>query len=82
MNAGSRTQTAAQAYTESRNEIARLIDVLQMELDKHAARAKAEPQSWGAVGTLQTVRSDLINLVGCLSGMERSDIEDFLNDAE
>ena len=38
--------TAAETYAARRNDIARLIDVLQMELDKHAEQAKADPKNW------------------------------------
>ena len=74
--------TAAQTYAARQNDIARLIDVLQMELEKHAERAAAQPRDWGFPGSLGKVRSDLIDLVGFLSGMEAADIEAFLNDAE
>lgn len=74
--------TAAQMYATRRNDIARLIDVLQMELDKHDEQAKADPTNWGITGNLGKVRSDLMDTVGFLSGMERDDMERFLNDAE
>lgn len=74
--------TAAQVYAARRNDIARLIDVLQMELEKHAEGAKTDPTNWGRVGDLGHVRGDLINLVTFLSGMETDEVERFLNDAE
>ena len=74
--------TAAEAYAARRNDIARLMDVLQMELDKHAEGAKADPRNWGFAGSLGKVRSDLIDLVGFMSGMDREHVEAFLNDAE
>jgi hypothetical protein len=51
-----------------------------MELDKHDERAKADPRNWGLPGNLGKVRSDLIDLVGFISGMEREEVERFLND--
>ncbi len=75
-------RTAAQMYATRRNDIARLIDVLQMELDKHAEGAKADPRNWGFAGSLGKVRSDLIDLVGFLSNMDPEHVEAFLNDAE
>ncbi len=77
-----RTPTAAEAYAAHRGDIARLMDVLQMELDKHAEGAKADPRNWGKTGDLGKVRSDLIEIVGFMSGMERERIEAFLADAE
>ncbi|MBX3404553.1 MAG: hypothetical protein KF699_14170 [Phycisphaeraceae bacterium] len=70
--------TAAETYAARRNDIARLLDVMQMELDKHAENAKTEPRDWGFAGSLGKVRSDLIDLVGFLSGMEREEVERFL----
>lgn len=74
--------TAAETYAGRRNDIARLMDVLQMELDKHAEGAKADPRNWGFAGSLGKVRSDLIDLVGFLSNMDPEHVEAFLNDAE
>ena len=70
--------TAAETYAASRNDIARLIDVLQMELEKHDEQAKADPTNWGITGNLGKVRSDLMDTVAFLSGMDREDIERFL----
>ena len=70
--------TAAETYAARRNDIARLLDVLQMELDKHAETAKAEPRDWGFAGSLGKVRSDLIEMVAFLSSVDREQIETFL----
>ena len=74
------TTNARDAYAARANDIARLIDVLQMELDKHATAAKADAKCWGKVGDLGKVRSDLIDLVGFMSGMDRDAIEGFLTE--
>jgi hypothetical protein len=74
--------TAAEMYASRRNDIARLLDVLQMELDKHVDRAKADARNWGLTGDLGKVREDLINLVGFMSGMDPEQVIEFLNDAE
>ncbi len=73
--------TAPESYAAERGRIARLLDVLEMELDKHGARAKADPSHWGLVGDLAKVRDDLVEAVCYLSGMERADVERFLIDA-
>lgn len=70
--------SARDAYQARQNDIARLIDVLQMELAKHAEQAKADPRNWGFAGSLGKVRNDLIEMVEFLSGMDRQAIEDFL----
>ena len=72
------TTNARDTYQARRGDIARLIDVLQMELDKHATAAKSDPKNWGKVGDLGKVRSDLIDLVGFMSGMDREAVEGFL----
>ena len=72
--------TAAETYAARRNDIARLLDVLAMELDKHDEQAKADPTNWGITGNLGKVRSDLIDVVGFLSSMESEDVERFLAD--
>lgn len=74
--------TAAETYAARRNDIARLMDVMQMELDKHDEQAKADPKNWGITGNLGKIRSDLINLVGFMSNMDPEHVEAFLNDAE
>ena len=74
--------TAAETYAARQNDIARLMDVLQMELDKHAEGAKADPRNWGFARSLGKVRSDLIDLVGFLSNMDPEHVEAFLNDVE
>ena len=72
---------AAETYAARRNDIARLLDVLQMELDKHAENANAKPNDWGFAGDLSMVRSNLIEMVGGMSKMTPAEIEAFLNDA-
>ena len=47
-----------------------------------AEAAKADPRNWGRTGDLGKIRSDLIDLVGFMSGMDREHVEAFLNDAE
>jgi hypothetical protein len=74
--------TAAETYSARRSDIARLLDVLGMELDKHGDRAKADPKNWGLPGDLGKVRSDLMDTVAFISGMDREDVERFLSDAE
>ena len=74
--------TAAEAYAANRHDVARLMDVLQMELDSHAEKVKASPGDRGLAGDLAKVRGDLINAIGFLSRKGTEEIEAFLNDAE
>jgi len=73
---------AAQMYAEQRNNIARLLDVLTMELDRRDEDAKADPGNWGKACDLALVRTDLTNIVAFISGMEREHVERFLREAE
>ena len=73
---------ATRAYAKRRNDIARLIDVLQMELDSHNTQFANDPNRWGAAGDLGCVRDRLIDLVAFISQMEREDVERFLAEAE
>ena len=72
--------TAAETYAARRNDIARLLDVLDMELNRHDQVAKTHPSDWGFAGNLGKIRSDLIDLIAFTSGMERPEVERFLND--
>ena len=74
--------TAAETFAKNAADIARLMDVLQMELDRHAKDAAAKPGDWGFAGSLGKVRSDLINTVGFMSNQDPEQVEAFLNDAE
>ena len=73
-------RTAAQTYAAHRADIARLLDVLDMELAKHQDAASASPADWGRPGDLARVRSDLIDTVAFISGMDRAIVEGFLAD--
>ena len=74
--------TAAQTYAAHRSDIARLLDVLDMELTRHADAASTSPADWGRPGDLAKVRSDLIDTVAFISGMDRAAVEGFLADAQ
>ena len=82
MNAKKPEPTAAATYAARRNDIARLLDVLQMELDRHATDAQAKPGDWGFAGSLGHVRTGLIDLVAFMSNQDPEGVETFLNDAE
>lgn len=73
-------KTAIETYNARRADVARLIDVLEMELGKYDERAKAQPKRWDFAGTMDYVRTTLIDLVEGLSGIKRSEIERFLSE--
>lgn len=64
------------------SDLARLADVLEMEIERWTAEVKDEPADWGHVGTLAEARVKLVEVIAAVSGMETSDIEEFLADAE
>lgn len=70
--------TAIETYRKRRGDVARLLDILSMELDKFSDRAEAEPKNWSPAGTMDFVRSSLIDLVEGLSGIDRELIEETL----
>lgn len=72
--------TAIETYRARRADVARLLDWLGMELDKHGRRADANPTDWGYAGDIGKVRSDLIDLLEGLSGIERDRIEQTLRE--
>jgi len=72
------TNNARDAYQAKANDIARLIDVLEMELQKHADAAQTDAKNWAKVGDLGKVRNDLVEMVEFMSGMDREAIENFL----
>ena len=71
---------AIETYNARRADVARLIDVLEMELGKYDERAKAEPNRWDYAGTMDYIRTTLIDLVEGLSKVEREEIERFLSE--
>lgn len=73
-------QTAREAYEQYRQDIARVMDWIGMELDKADEAAKASPKDWGHAGTLQAARQQLIESLAFLSDSETQQIEDLLAD--
>ena len=43
-------QTARELYDERREDIVRVLDWLDMELDRHRTNAKADPKNWCFAG--------------------------------
>lgn len=72
------TESATESYAKQRGDVARLLDVLDMELAAHAERAASDPANWCKVGDLCRARLALINAVSVLSGKSVEDIRDFL----
>jgi hypothetical protein len=73
-------QTASELYDERRQDIARVMDWIELELDKHKTNAKANPKDWGYAGDLGHVREKLIETLAFLSNNEPQEIEDLLGE--
>ena len=73
-------QTAGELYGQRREDIARVMDWIEMELDKHKTNAKANPKDWGYAGDLGHVREKLIQTLAFLSNNEPQEIEDLLGE--
>ena len=66
--------TAKEAYATARYDIANLLGWFECEL------AKGSEKTWSQVGSLQKVRSDLIETLSFFSGNETKMIEDSLGE--
>jgi len=73
-------QTARELYDERREDIARVLDWLDMELDRHRTNAKGDPKNWCFAGDLGHVREKLIETLAFLSNSETDGIENLLNE--
>lgn len=72
--------TASELYDERRQDIARVMDWIELELDKHKTNAKANAKDWGYPGDLGHVREKLIETLAFLSNGEPQEIEDMLGE--
>jgi hypothetical protein len=59
-------QTAAERYADQKNDIAVLMDCIQMELDEHAKRAAEKPTDWGFVGDMGRIRESMREILQSL----------------
>lgn len=77
-------QIATERYATSALDIARLLNVLEMELDRHEEESNADPKNWGRVADLDIVRHNLIDIIAFISSakMDRKDVKRFLAEAE
>jgi len=68
--------TKHEAFQHTRNEIASLIDWLQQELEKY----DHQEISWATVGTIRHIRENLIDTLASVSGIERDEIQNSLDE--
>lgn len=74
-------QTAKELYDQRRADIARVMDWLELELQKHQDSFAAEPQNGCFAGDLGHVREKVIETLAFLCNFEPSDIEEALDEA-
>jgi hypothetical protein len=73
-------QTATELYNERFEDTVRLMDWIELELDKHQTQANASAQDWSNAGDLGNVRAKLIRTLAFLSNNESEDIENLLSE--
>ena len=73
-------QTPSELYDQRRETIARVMDWIELELDKHKINAKANPKDWDYAGDLGHVREKLIEALAFLSNNEPQEIENLLSE--
>jgi len=69
-------QTKHETFQRARNDIASVIDWLQQELEKY----DHQEISWATVGTIRHIRENLIDTLASVSGIERDEIQNSLNE--
>jgi hypothetical protein len=74
-------QTAEQLYNERREDIARVMDWIECELDAHQSAAEKTPNDWSNAGDLGHVLEKLTQTLAFLSNREPEDIEHLLSES-
>ena len=73
-------QTATEAYAERQQDVAALLEWIQMELANHAEGCDKTTTDWGAVGDLGEVKRQLKDVLAFLSNVESDEIDQNLAD--
>lgn len=73
---------AIESYRSMRDDVARLLDVLTMELESRSADAEADPTNWCHLGDMTRVRTQMIDAIQSMSGMTESEVLDFLAESK
>jgi hypothetical protein len=73
-------QTASELYDQRREDIGRVLDWIEIELDKHQTGAKASLGDWSNAGDLGHVLEKLIEALAFLSNREPEEIENLLSE--
>jgi len=70
------TQRMMDAFKRARADIASLADWIECELEKH----EDQEVTWASVGTLEHVRTQLIETLASFSGVEQTEIKRSLDE--
>lgn len=73
-------RSARQLYDKRRRDIARVLDWIELELDKHKINAKANPKDYRYPGDLGHGREKLIETLAFLSNNVPQEMEDLLSE--
>ena len=73
-------QTAIELYNERIENIARVMDWINIELDNHKTDAKANPGDRGYAGDLGLVLERLVQALAFISNRESEDIEKLISE--
>lgn len=69
--------TAAETFAKTKSDIAKLIDVLEMEVDALTVESELKPRDWSFAGDMIEVRRKLIEAVSFLSGHSEETVSKF-----
>ncbi len=73
-------RTASELYDQRREDVARVMDWIALELDRHQAAAKKEPRDFGYAGDLGHILEKLTQALAFLSNREPEEIEALLGE--
>ena len=73
-------QTATELYNQRREDIARVLDWIDLDLTQHQADADASPDDWSNAGDLGHVLDLLTNALAFLSNREPQEITTLLSE--
>ena len=76
MTAQNNTQRMMDAFKRAQADIASLADWIECELEKH----DDQEVSWATVGSLESVREQLLETLAFFSGVEQSEIQRSLDE--
>jgi hypothetical protein len=73
-------ETALQAFTRKADDCAALLDQLAEFIADCREAATADPENWGHSGTMDDVRTRLIQATALIGGLEESEVVATLNE--